>query len=252
VTAGPTPWRGARGAGQCPDARDGNTPGWGYSPADRRSPPPCDPRVQANDLLIADIGADSGRARPSRHTGGDQPVVHRLGRHPPLLRHRRNRQPLVDIQPPQSRSHPVSQPTQPPPASLPSPSTIRPDAPGWRSRGGAASGHLAPLPHNPATPHPARPRRSLQPRAQIAGSGCAPGLVAAHSVCRRTNVLCADQRGFRRRGSGRAFWARDRPTVLRGSGRSGASPNGPSGIPRGGHPLYVLPGGSNVGSVRIR
>jgi hypothetical protein len=36
------------------------------------------PRVQANDLLIADIGADSGRARPSRHTGGDQPVVHRL------------------------------------------------------------------------------------------------------------------------------------------------------------------------------
>jgi hypothetical protein len=33
---------------------------------------------------------------------------------------------------------------------------------------------------------------------------------------------------------------------------SGASRNGPSGIPRGGHPLYVLPGGSNVGSVRIR
>jgi hypothetical protein len=43
------------------------------------------------------------------------------------------------------------------------PSTIRPDAPGWRSHGGAASGHLAPLPHNPATPHPARPRRPLQP-----------------------------------------------------------------------------------------
>jgi hypothetical protein len=52
------------------------------------------------------------------------------------------------------------------------PSTIRPDAPGWRSRGGAASGHLAPLPHNPATPHPARPRRSLQPRAQIAPVPC--------------------------------------------------------------------------------
>src|SRR5918994_5046988 len=62
------------------------------------------------------------------------------------------------------------------------PSTIRPDAPGWRSRGGAASGHLAPLPHNPATPHPARPRRPLQPRAQIAG----------HVAARR---------------SGKAFWS---------------------------------------------
>src|SRR5918995_6929937 len=28
------------------------------------------PRVQANDLLIADIGADSGRARPARDTRG--------------------------------------------------------------------------------------------------------------------------------------------------------------------------------------
>ena len=50
---------------------------------------------------------------------------------------------------------------------------------------------------------------------QIAGSGCVPGLVTARSVCRRTSVLCADQRRFRRRGSGRPFWARDRPTGLR-------------------------------------
>jgi hypothetical protein len=54
-------------------------------------------------------------------------------------------------------------------------------------------------------------------RRQIAGSGCVPGLVAAHSVCRRRSVLCADQRGFQCRGSGCAFWARNRPTALRGS-----------------------------------
>ena len=65
-----------------PDAGAGNTPSWCYSPAGRRSPPPCDPAYRGDDLLIADIGAARRRARPSRHTGSDRPVVHRLRRHP--------------------------------------------------------------------------------------------------------------------------------------------------------------------------
>jgi hypothetical protein len=50
-------------------------------------------------------------------------------------------------------------------------------------------------PREPQRPPRALPSWTVDQR-QIAGSGCVPGLVAAHSVCRRTTILCADQRGF--------------------------------------------------------
>jgi hypothetical protein len=120
VAAGPTPWPGARGAGQCPDAGDRNTPGWGYSPADRRSPPPCDPARTGDDLLIADIGADSGRARPSSTPAATTQLCTVWAATPTASPSPQSPAPRRHTAATESQ-HPLSQPTQPPPASLPSP-----------------------------------------------------------------------------------------------------------------------------------
>ena len=63
-------------------------------------------RVEPDDLLIADVGAGRGWVRSSGHTGGDQPVVHRLRRDPQPLPHRRQRQPPDDPPPTTARSTP--------------------------------------------------------------------------------------------------------------------------------------------------
>jgi len=65
----------------------------------RRGVPLVD--VEPDDLPVVDVRTESGRTRPARDSPSHQPVVHRLSRHPQPTRHRRERQPLIDVQPPQ-------------------------------------------------------------------------------------------------------------------------------------------------------
>jgi hypothetical protein len=52
--------------------------------------------VEPDELSVVDGRTKRGRTRPARYSPGHKPVVHRLSRHPQPIRHRRDRQPLID------------------------------------------------------------------------------------------------------------------------------------------------------------
>jgi hypothetical protein len=55
--------------------------------------------VEPADLIVVDVAAGRDRVGAAGHTGGDQPVVHRLGRNSELDRQRRDRLVVIDVRP---------------------------------------------------------------------------------------------------------------------------------------------------------
>jgi hypothetical protein len=53
--------------------------------------------VEPPDLIVVDVAARRHRVGATGHTGGDQPVVQRLGRNPELDRQSRDRLVVIDL-----------------------------------------------------------------------------------------------------------------------------------------------------------
>jgi hypothetical protein len=159
------------GGGRCAGARDGNTPGWCYSPDGRRSPLPCDPCCRAQrsghrghrrgSWPGSTVGAHRPRSASCVPSGPPHPTA---SPSPPSSGVRRHTARAAS-------QHLVSQPTQAPPASLPSPPSSQPDTPLLASAGARVrdTSPASPTTRRRGTP-PKRVDR-CNPRAQIAGSG---------------------------------------------------------------------------------
>ena len=110
--------------------------------------------------IIAIQGSTNGRSQPEQRTGAEDRWT-RLSIASPSSTYSRHRVAASGL---------AADPTTASESALPlNHPTRRPWVAIARGRG---FGRPRPLPHNPATPHPARPRRSLQPRAQIAPVPC--------------------------------------------------------------------------------
>src|SRR5215207_1877056 len=122
--------------------------------------------------IIAIQGSTNGRSQPEQRTGAEDRWT-RLSIASPSSTYSRHRVAASGL---------AADPTTASESALPlNHPTRRPWVAIARGRG---FGRPRPLPHNPATPHPARPRRSLQPRAQIA-----PGSVLADRAAEAV-VMC--------------------------------------------------------------
>jgi hypothetical protein len=98
--------------------------------------------IEPADLPVVDVRAQLGWARPARYSPRHQPVVHRLSHHPQPDGHRRQRQPLIDLQPPQRPdigAHPRPSHHQPPCHERSRGVTVGAGARGWAHERAAAA-----------------------------------------------------------------------------------------------------------------